>query len=391
VILEALQAAIDTVIAPDIQKDIVALREHLHANPELSDNETQTQAKLYETLIGLGITDIKKVQTGMVARIPGKNPSALPVAIRGDIDALPITEATGLPFSSKNNGVMHACGHDVHASWAMGVAMLLSKQPAEADVYVVFQHAEELATGARQIIESGVLPKQLRAIVGGHVDRRYGVGEVVVHNGAIASFSDKFFVTLHGKSSHAARPEEGCNPIPALASCIQFITNMAASIGEESVKNIITITQVKGGDRHNIIPGSVSFTGTIRCLSPEVREQFHAGLKSMPLPDGIQADVEIKASAPAVFNTPELEPVVTDVIERVCGKNAAIPLYKLNLASEDFGHFANAYPAWFFRFGARYTNGEFIPVHTPDFYAETETVLVGTMVLSEVVRALAQQ
>ena len=156
-----------------------ALRRDLHQHPELSWQETRTQDTLERFLRAHGVSQVERIaRTGLVARIPGLDPTAARRALRGDIDALPIQEATGLPFASEHAGVMHACGHDVHASWAAGAAILLARNPAASEVRVIFQPAEEVGEGARAVIESGALVG-VSVIYGAHVDRRFPVGEVV--------------------------------------------------------------------------------------------------------------------------------------------------------------------------------------------------------------------
>jgi hippurate hydrolase len=158
---------------------LIELRRALHRHPELSWKEERTAQRLEAALRAIGLDDIRRVAgTGVVARVPGTDRKARVTAIRGDIDALPIQEATGLPYSSEVPGVMHACGHDVHATWAVGAAMLLARQPARGDVLIVLQPAEEVGNGAPAILESGALDG-VAAIYGGHVDRRFPVGQVV--------------------------------------------------------------------------------------------------------------------------------------------------------------------------------------------------------------------
>ena len=165
--------------APDEIASLSTLRRDLHRHPELSWHEEGTATRLASALTSLGASDVRRVaRTGLLARIPGRRADAPTVAIRGDIDALPIQETTGLPFSSEVAGVMHACGHDIHATWTVGAAMLLRKAPAEGDVLILLQPAEEAAEGAAAVIESGAL-EGVTAIFGAHVDRRYEVGQVV--------------------------------------------------------------------------------------------------------------------------------------------------------------------------------------------------------------------
>src|SRR5438105_4388760 len=164
--------AVATLFGADLRQSLVALRRAIHADPELSFQEERTAQKLEKALAAVAEAKVRRVaRTGVVARIRGRDSSAPLVAIRGDIDALPVREETGLPFASRNEGVMHACGHDVHATWAVGAAALLAERPAAGDVLVVLQPAEETGRGAPAVIESGALD-DVRAIFGGHVDRR---------------------------------------------------------------------------------------------------------------------------------------------------------------------------------------------------------------------------
>ena len=176
---------------------LTSLRRQLHRHPELSWQEEGTAIRLANALTGLGASAVERVaRTGVVARVPGLRSGAPIVAIRGDIDALPIQEATGLPFGSTAPGIMHACGHDIHATWAVGAALLLRKVPAQGEVLILLQPAEEAAEGATAVLESGALDP-VAAIFGAHVDRRYEVGQVVVQEGPVAASADFFRIELH--------------------------------------------------------------------------------------------------------------------------------------------------------------------------------------------------
>src|SRR5207244_690118 len=165
--------------------------------------------------------------TGVVARIPGRDGSRAPVAVRGDIDALPISESTGLPFASEHPGVMHACGHDVHATWAVGAAHLLAARPATGDVLIVLQPAEDTGRGANAVLESGALDG-VAAIFGAHVDRRFAVGEVVAQEGPLAAAADTFEIELVGSGAHGARPHEAADPIVGAAALIGALQTILA-------------------------------------------------------------------------------------------------------------------------------------------------------------------
>jgi len=372
-----LKKIIDDCFSAELQQDVIALHRDLHRYPELSHNETQTQARLLAALNPCNTRWIERVGTGVVARLIGQDSNRPPVALRADMDALPIQEATGLPHASVHAGVMHACGHDVHMAWAIGAARLLSQSPPPTDVLLVFQPAEELGVGAKMIMASGLLPNNVTAIFGGHVDRRYDVGQVVLHPGVISSFSDRFKLIVHGRSAHAARPKEGHNPIPTLAERCLAIDAINNQLGDAT--NLITVTQLHSGDRHNIIPGTGFLEGTIRCLSAEKRLAIHGALSGLATTNAV--DVHIDHVSPAIENANQLEPIARRAIHDALGPDGAVGLVAPNMASEDFGVYAQHFPAWFFRFGAKQAAGPFIPVHTPDFYADDATMFVGAMVL----------
>src|SRR6476619_4224726 len=248
-------------IAPDMAARLVALRRELHTNPELSFKEIQTSRRLEEALHDLGIDHVERVaETGLVARVRGRNPKAPVVAVRGDIDALPIHEATGLPFASRNAGVMHACGHDVHASWAVGAAALLASAPAEGDVLVVLQPAEETGKGALAILETGALDG-VAAIFGGHVDRRFEVGQVVADEGPLAASADMFEIEVIGAGAHAARPHEARDPIVAAAAIVTALQTIVSRRLNPATPGVVTIGTINAGTAANVIPDRARLTG----------------------------------------------------------------------------------------------------------------------------------
>ncbi|HEX7938268.1 MAG TPA: amidohydrolase, partial [Gemmatimonadaceae bacterium] len=214
---------------PDaVRARLVELRRSIHGEPELAFKEERTAAKLEQALRDLGITDIRRVAgTAVIARIRGTDNKAPVVALRGDMDALPIHEDTGLPFASKAPGVMHACGHDVHATWAVGAAALLASNPAKGDTLIILQPAEEIGAGAAAVIKAGVLA-EAAAIFGAHVDRRFEVGQVVSDPGPLAASADTFEIEVRGQGAHAARPHEAHDPIVATAAIITALQTIVA-------------------------------------------------------------------------------------------------------------------------------------------------------------------
>ena len=279
---------------------------------------------------------------------------------------------------------MHACGHDVHSSWAFGAASLLLHHPLKSDVYIIFQQAEELATGALAIINQNSLPAQLKAIFSAHVDPRYNLGKVVHHEGAISAASHHFSILIEGKSAHAARPKEGVNPIPVSSQIIEKINAINNKVGNDT--NFITITQINGGVQHNIIPDSVSLSGTIRCLDSSVQNQLLNHLKNL---NGEQShaklSVTLNEGSPILHNHTSLSNVAQLAIEKTLDVNSAVHLKMPNMASEDFGYFSQIYPAWYFRVGCTKLGHSFVPVHTPNFLPHEETVLIGAKLLANAV------
>jgi amidohydrolase len=373
---------------------LVELRRDLHRHPELSWKEERTAGRLEAALRALGIADVKRVAgTGVVARVPGREGNGSAVAIRGDIDALPIQEATGLPFASENPGVMHACGHDVHATWAVGAAMLLAKQPARSDVVIVLQPAEEVGNGAPAIIASGVLDG-VKAIFGGHVDRRFPVGQVVAQAGPLAASADAFSIEVMGKGAHGARPHEGIDPIVAAASIIGALQTIVSRRLDPGVAAIVTIGSIHGGSAPNVIPERVLLTGTLRAMVPEVRAALHREVlsvaTSVAAAHGATAKVSIERGPPPVVNAEREARWAREAAERVLGNGNVVPFGVTNLGGEDFACYLEKIGGCFLRIGAREPGGEPAPAHSPGFVAAEESIFVGAAVLAECARVAAE-
>src|SRR5688572_18061482 len=250
---------------------LIALRRDLHQHPELSWKEQRTATRLAEVVSALGATEVSRVAgTGVVARFAGRDRRAPVVAVRGDIDALPIEEATGLPFTSSAPGVMHACGHDIHSTWAIGAAMLLARNPAAGDVLVVLQPAEEVGEGAKAILDTGALD-EVQAIFAGHVDRRFPVGQIVADDGPLAASADTFEIELVGKGAHGARPQESADPIVGAAALISALQTIVARRIDPAAAAVVTVGTIHAGTAPNVIPERAVLTGTLRATTPEIR------------------------------------------------------------------------------------------------------------------------
>ncbi len=381
----------DLGFSADARALLTELRRDLHRHPELSWQESRTQETLERTLRNAGITDVRRIaRTGLVARVPGRNPNAPVIALRGDIDALPITEATGLEFASVNDGVMHACGHDVHASWAVGAALLLLRAPAEGDVLVVLQPAEEVGEGAREVLASGALDG-VRAIFGAHVDRRFAVGEAVAQAGPLAASTDTFHIVLHGAGAHGARPHEARDPIVGAAELIVALQTIVSRRLDPALPGVVTVAAVHAGRASNVIPESAELAGTIRATTAGSRRLLLSELERMAhavaATHRLTADVRVTEGTPPVVNSPDGAAWAARAVCDVLGERGLVPLGTTNMGGEDFAFYLEKIPGCFLRIGAREPGGEPLAAHTPRFYAAEDALFIGAAILAQCARA----
>ena len=369
---------------------LVALRRDLHRHPELSWKEERTAGRLAETLKGLGADDVRRVAgTGVVGRIPGTRHGKASIAIRGDIDALPIHEDTGLAFASEVPGVMHACGHDVHATWAVGAALLLHRTPAPVDVLVVLQPAEEVGGGARGILESGALDGTA-AIFGAHVDRRFALGEVVADSGPLAASADTFRVELSGRGAHGARPHETADPVVGAAALVTPLQTNVSRRLDPAAAAVVTVGSIHGGVAPNVIPDRVTITGTLRATQPSVRTTLHEEVRriatSVAATYGLSAEILVDTGTPPVVNPVQASSWAREAAEDVLGSGAVVPFGITNMGGEDFAFYLERMAGCFLRIGARESGGLPAPAHSPGFTAAEGSILVGAAVLAECAR-----
>ena len=370
---------------------LVALRRGLHRHPELSGVEHRTAERLERALADLvpGATVRRVADTGLVARVPGTDRGAPTVAIRGDIDALPIQEATGLPYASEHPGVMHACGHDVHATWAVGAAALLARAPARGDVLVVLQPAEETGRGAAAVLASGALD-DVRAIFGAHVDRRFAVGEVVADAGPLAGSADTFAIELRGHGAHAARPHESADPVVGAALLVTALQAVVARRLAPADAGVVTIGVLQAGTAANVIPDRARLAGTLRAVDPAVRRTLREELErvtaGVAAAHRLHADVRFDLGTPPLVNPPEPVAWARAAVAAVLGADALRPLGTLNLAGEDFAFYLERMPGCFLRIGAREPGGKVVAAHAPHFAAGEESIAIGAAVLAETAR-----
>lgn len=375
--------------AQEVQ-DLIALRRDLHRHPELAFVEHRTAEQLEKALARTGARDIRRVAgTGVVARVPGQDPQAPIVAIRGDIDALPIQEETGLEFESQNAGVMHACGHDVHATWAVAAAGLLARNPAIGDVVVVLQPAEEIGEGASRILESGALDG-VEAIFGAHVDRRFEVGEVIAQAGPMAAAADAFEIRLQGKGGHGARPHLTRDVVVAGAELVTLLQTVVSRRIDPGVPAVVTIGSFRAGHAANVIPGEAVLLGTLRSVNPHTRsfllDELRRVVSSVAARHGIEAEVVVQNGSPPVVNDPRASAWARQAAQVAAGEQSVVPYPGVNMGGEDFAFYLERWPGCFLRIGAREPGGEVVGAHTPQFFAADGAIFVGAAVLAETAR-----
>ena len=382
-------------LTDDDMHELVVLRRDLHRHPELSWREERTAARLEEALAALRPAALERVAgTGVVARIAGRELGAPTVAIRGDIDALPIQEATGLPFASQAEGVMHACGHDVHATWAVGAAYALKRVPARGDVLIVLQPAEEIGEGARAVLATGALDS-VAAIFGGHVDRRFPVGQVVAQAGPLAASADTFEIELVGSGAHAARPHESADPVVGAGALIGALQTIVSRRLDPAAPGVVTVGSVHAGSAPNVIPELATLSGTIRAVDPATRallaSEVHRITHAVADAYRLRARVTMHAGTPPLVNHPTASEWAARAARAVLGPGGVVPFGFTNMGGEDFACYLERIPGCFLRIGAREIGGEPSAVHSPGFHVAEESIFVGAAVLAESARLASEE
>lgn len=369
---------------------LLALRRSIHAAPELSWQEHGTRDRLRAALAACGITDVSVVaETGLVARIAGQRPGGPAVAVRGDIDALPITELTGLPFTSGTEGVMHACGHDMHATWAVGAGMLLARDRAVGEVRVVLQPAEEVGEGAARVLESGALDG-VAAIFGAHVDWRYDVGEVVADAGPLAASTDTFAITFHGRGGHGARPQDTFDPVVGLSAFVCDVQTIVSRRLDPSLPGVISVGVVQAGSTANVIPETARCAGTVRATTPASRklllEELERLAHAVAASHRLTADVVLSEGTPPLVNSPRGAGWAQHAARELLGDESLRSLAVANMGGEDFAYYLERMDGCFMRLGTWSEGRTRSGVHTPRFDPDEEALFVGSALLAECAR-----
>jgi len=373
-------------LSAKIFTDVVGYRQHIHAHPELSFKEFQTSLFIKEKLAAWGIEFKEMANTGVVGLIKGDLPSDQVIALRADMDALPIHEANDKPYKSKNQGVMHACGHDVHSSSLLGTAYILNELKAEfgGTIKLVFQPAEELLPGGASImIKEGVLenPKP-HTMVGQHVMPLIETGKVGFRSGIYMASTDELYVTVHGKGGHGAQPHQNIDPVLITAHIIVALQQIVSRNADPRLPSVLSFGKVNANGATNIIPNEVKLEGTFRTLNEEWRNEAHRLMKKMA--EGIaesmggSCDFNIMRGYPFLINEEKLTANAVAYAQDYLGKENVIDL-DIWMAAEDFAYYSQVTDACFYRLGTgNAAKDTMYSVHTPNFDVDEEALKTST-------------
>ena len=384
-------------MAEALRGQLVAQRREFHKYPELSNREERTSRAVAERLKALGLEDIKTGvgKYGVTALLRGGKPGPV-VAVRADMDALPVTETADIPYKSQNPGVKHACGHDAHMTIELGVAEILSQMRGQiaGTIKFIFQPAEEGAPageegGAPFMIKEGALENpRPSAIFGLHVMPDFEVGTIAWNSGAAMASSDTFNIILRGKGSHGARPHLGVDTVVVAAEAIMALQTIRSRRIDTQEPMVLTFGKINGGTRFNILADEVVIEGTFRTHSEEVRksikEMMHQTLKGVTSSYGAGYTLNFTSSNAVTYNDPQLVEQTLPTLRRVLGeKNLFNP--RPQMVSEDFAAFQQVIPGFFYFLGvSNKQKGIYGPLHTAEFEMDEEALVVGVKAMSNI-------
>jgi len=377
------------------KEQLITWRRWLHQHPETFGQEAETSAYLKQELKALGYEIVEGIfEHGFAAVLPG-DPNKKCVAMRADMDALPILEQTGFEFASLNPGKMHACGHDAHMTIALGVAQAMAEAKPEGSVKFIFQPREEKPPGgAKFMVENGVLKNpDVDMIFGCHVNANFATGEVGLRNGTIMAVADDFTLTIKGRGGHGSAPQATHDPIFVTAEVIVAIQSIVSRMNNPMEPLVISLGTIHGGTSQNIIPDEVVLTGTLRCLNNETRDLALERLRH--LLDGIsnawdvEYDLDFLYGYPPLNSAPEVVDRLREVVAEMDGLQVVEMPHSL-LAGEDFAYYAQEVPAAYFMLGCR-EEGRHFPWHHACFTVNEDCLPLGVDLIANAMLKAASE
>lgn len=383
-------------MAMALSKDVLSLAEQMiqdrrdfHMHPELGFQEERTAARVVESLRAAGIDEIQTgvARTGVVAVIRGRTPGKT-VLLRADMDALPVTELSNVPYRSRNAGKMHACGHDAHTAMLLATARVLHARRAEFDgtVKLVFQPAEEGPGGALPMIEAGVLENpRVDAALGLHIWNVLKVGQIGVRSGPVMANTDEFTLTIRGKGGHGAMPHLSVDAISVAGQLITALQNVVSRQVSPLEPAVVTIGTIQGGERHNIIAHQVTMTGTVRTFSTElgaaIPGMIERVIRGITTAHGADYSLEYHRVYPATHNDPRVTDLVRDAAAKVVGWDN-VHEAEASMGGEDMAYFLQHVPGCYFFVGsANPEKGLTNPHHHPEFDFDEAAMPIGVQVM----------
>jgi amidohydrolase len=375
-------------LAASLAPRLVEIRRHLHSHPELSGQEIKTAAYVAGVLSSCGLLVKEGVgKVGVVGELQGKGEDRRLLAIRTDMDALPILEKTGLDFASRQVGVMHACGHDVHTTVGLGTAMVLAQleERLPGNVRFLFQSAEEIAQGAHWMVLDGVM-ERVSGILSVHVFPSIPAGVVGIRYGALTAAADDLEIVIMGESGHGARPHEAIDAVWIAAQAITALQQAISRTHNPLRPVVLTIGQINGGRAPNVIADQVRLLGTVRSLHPETSENLPQWIErivaSVCQPYGARYELHYRRGVPSVLNNMALTQLLETAAEEAWGRQGVQIIHEPSLGAEDFSVYLQYAPGSMFRLGVGYRDRVNYPLHHPQFEVDEAAIITGVVTLA---------
>lgn len=377
-------------LAKKYAPEFIDVRHHIHANPELSYQEFKTSAFIQDKLNSFGIPFEVMGTTGVIGLIKGKNPGKKIIALRADMDALPIQEENKVDYISNNKGIMHACGHDVHTTVLLGASKILNelKDNWEGTIKLIFQPGEERNPGGASIlIKEGVLENPTpQAIFGLHVHTGLPVGKLSFQQGKVMASADEIYITIKGKGGHAASPQVAADIILIAAHLIVALQQVISRNRNPFDPSVLSITSFQGGHTTNVIPSEVKLMGTFRAMDEEWRFKAHDIIRKLSTElvhsMGAEIDLHIDVGYPSVYNNEKLYAVARNLAKQFMG-DANVEVTELRMGAEDFGYYTQSVPGCFYRLGVmNEAKGITAGVHTPTFNIDENAIETGMGIMA---------
>ncbi|MBD1839368.1 amidohydrolase [Coleofasciculus sp. FACHB-64] len=375
-------------IAEKLAPRLIEIRRHIHAHPELSGQEYQTAAYVAGVLSSCGLHVQEAVgKTGVVGELKGQGIDERLLAIRTDMDALPIVERTSLDYASRLPGIMHACGHDVHTTVGLGTAMILSQlgEALPGDVRFLFQPAEEIAQGAGWMVADGVM-QNVSAIMSVHVFPSISAGSVGIRYGALTAAADDLEIIIKGESGHGARPHEAVDAIWIAAQAIASLQQAISRTQNPLRPVVLTIGKIEGGRAPNVIADHVRLLGTVRSLHPETHATLPQWIEQIVCnickTYGATCEVNYRRGVPSVQNDSALTQLVETAAKEAWGSDRVQILLEPSLGAEDFSMYLEHAPGTMFRLGVGYPDRKNYPLHHPQFEVDESAIITGVVTLA---------